>query len=188
MEDMRTLDAAYLSTHPEGDTKAEFTLSAEVPGSVDVKPNPDGTRPSISVKVSSETYMAALLILTQMHDDPSELYANWITSVLSAEQLEQLENTPEGEGAPQAIKDAVNAVHDDFLTIGLTATAIFADATGKEVTQEAHIDITAPSVASGLSAFDYLTSPRLLTNAAISFSPETEDDEDWGDSNEVLVR
>lgn len=185
---MRTLDANYLATHPEGDEKAVFTLTTNVPGRLDLKPNPDGTAPSISVKVVADTFLAALTILTQMHDDQDDMLLAWISEHLTPEQIKALDEMPDDDApAPAFLKEAANDVHEEFLTFEVTAGATF-EVNGEDVPMEAEITITAPSIASGMGAFRHLTTPKMLTSAAIGFSPETGDDEDWGDSNEVLVR
>ncbi|MCC3299408.1 hypothetical protein [Arthrobacter caoxuetaonis] len=185
---MRTLDREYLATHPEGDEKANFKLTVNVPSSLDVKDNPDGTRPSITVDVTAETYLVAISLLSEMHGKADELMIGWLGEQLTEEEhkiLEQL--TEESEPVP-FLKEAVEKIHEPFLTFTTGVEAVLI-VDGKEVTKDVDVTITAPSVSSGVSAFEHLTSPRMLMSVAVSFSPEEEDDEfGYGSANEILVR
>lgn len=56
---VKTLDKNYLATHPEGEEKADITLSASVPRSMDLPLNPDRTRPHNIIGVTGNTYLTA---------------------------------------------------------------------------------------------------------------------------------
>lgn len=57
----------------------------------------------------------------------------------------------------------------------------------ESVIQEVLVSITAPGVKVGIESFEYLTTAQMLTGLAVSMSPETDED-DLGDSREVLIR
>lgn len=183
---MRTLDREYLATHPEGDEKANFKLIVNVPSRLEVKNNPDGTRPSITVDVTADNYLTALTLLTEMHGKTDDLMLGWLSDQLTDEQQAVIEQLPDDSGPVPFLNEVVDKIHDPFLTISTGVEAVVV-VNGKEVTQEMTVIITAPSISSGVQGFEFLTSPRMLMSTAVTFSPVVEDDE-YGYENEILVR
>jgi hypothetical protein len=175
MTHVKTLDREYLATHPEGDEKAEITLSASVPQTMGLELNPDGTRPQISIKVTGETYLGILGVLDSLHDDVNPLLMGLMSDLLTEEEFDAFDSL---EQAGPLLKERFAEVVVPFRTF-----------TVQLETDEGNIDfaITAPNAKIGAEALHHLTSPSMLTNTAIAMSPETDDeDDDFGD-NSVLV-
>lgn len=187
MGSMRTLDRDYLASHPAGDELAEFNVSIPVPASFDVPDNPDGTRPQISMKATSDTYGNLLGILSYVHDE--EVAENILALVLANVDEAKLEAFASIEEAAPFIRESAAEVVSPFRTFSLSLALEADGEDSPEVT--AVLELTAPSMTSAAKALQAMTKPRVLTELAISFSPETDDDEYdeySGDSrNEVLV-
>ena len=171
---VKTLDKNYLATHPEGEEKADITLSAAVPEKMGLALNPDGSRPQITIKVIGETYMSVLALLDSLHDDSNPLLAGLMCELLTEEEMEAYDSL---EQAGPLLKERFAEVAVPFRTFTLPLEAD---------DEEATIAITAPSAKVGAEAFHHLTSPQFLQSTAINLCPEL-DDEDGYDSNEVLV-
>lgn len=189
---MRTLDMPYLHTHPEGDEKAVFTISAKIPEQFNVALNRDGSRPEVSLAVTSTTYGTALAVLQGLNDQADELAFSWLYKVLTDDQIAALNALQEESDLPDFAREAFSRQGEEFLTfstdVDSTVTETYKDGTQEvESPETTTITITAPSIAIGMKAFDTLTSSRYLQKLAISFSPEESDGDD-GDTNEVLVR
>lgn len=189
---MRTLDKSYLNTHPVGVEKAQFQLSVSVRSNIEIAPNPDGSRPKVFIDVVADTYMAALSVLTEMHDTQWEsALTPMLLEIYSDEELAAFNNEePAGEEF-EALKARISeiATPSRVTTFPVTMTEEYED--GSTTESEVEITITYPSIEAALGAAVHLTSNRMLQTAAISFCPETDDydDDDWGhDCNEVLVR
>lgn len=192
MTGMRTLDMPYLNTHPEGDEKAVFTVSATISERHNVPLNPDGSRPAVSLSVTSPTYGTALSVLQGLNGQADEVAFSWLYEVLTDEEAEAFDALPEESDPPSFVREAFARQGEEFLTFSTevesTVSATYEDGTQElESTETTAITITAPSIAVGMEAFDTLTGSRSLQSLAISFSPEELDGE-YGDSNEVLVR
>ena len=181
---MRTLDAQYLQNNPPGDERADFTFSANVPDSAGLSLNPDGTKPQVSVKVNADTFMAGLVLLGQLHDDPDELLTTWLGRQLSAAQFRKAVKMIGKGQRPDFAVEAMKKVHPEFLTFNSSASFTM-QVNGAEVEQTVDLTITAPSIEIGIQGFVSLTSAARLQNAAIGFCPEIEDG--YGDSNEVML-
>lgn len=173
---MKTLDKNYLATHPSGDEKADITLSASVPVRLQLAANADGTRPQVSIRVTSDTYMNVLATLDGLHDDAEPLLAALMLELLTEEELGRFATLAE---AGPLIKERFAEVVVPFRTFNVSM-----DLDGEPV----DFAITAPSAEIGAQALHHLTKPNMLTNTAIAMCPETddEDDDEYG-SNEVLV-
>jgi hypothetical protein len=175
---MRTLDRNYLASNPTGDTKAEFAISLELPASVDVANNPDGTRPHVSLKATSGTYGDLLGSLSFIHDmDLNELATAILLENVADEKL----------ASPETMREAASEVVTPFRTFTL---GIELESKEEGVSVDADLELTAPDMVTAARALKAMTRPQVLTELAISFSPETDDeyDEYDGDSrHEVLV-
>lgn len=180
---MRTLDRDYLAVHPAGDEPAEFTVSIPVPASIDVPNNADGTRPQVTLNATSDTYGNLLGILGYAHDvDVAENVL--VLAVENADESKMgLYETIE-EAAP-FIREFAAEIITPFRTFTLTLELQAGD--DEDSLVRGVLAITAPSVISAAQALKVMTKPHVLTQLAISFSPETDDDDDYADSNEVLV-
>lgn len=191
---MRTLDYPYLATNPEGDTRADFSLSLEVPKSIDIPLNPDGTRPSVTLAVESDTYAIGLAALELLNEDPDDFMLEWLSELLTEKQKAELTEATE---QPAFLKETVSKIHEQFLvfstqmTMTVTATASSSDPDVDAAVTESEsivdLTLTAPSISIGMKALiGGLTSPQRRTSVAVSLSPERVDDDGF-DSNEVLV-
>lgn len=182
---MRTLDRNYLATHPAGDTPAEFNVSIPLRASVDVPDNADGTRPRVSLKATSDTYANLLTVLSYVHDE--EVNENAFAILLENIDEKDLEGFASMEEAAPFLRAAAEVMVTPFRTFTLALTLSSDDAPSVEAT----LELTAPSMVLAAGALKSLTKPNVLSDLAISFSPETDDDEYdefSGDSrNEVLV-
>lgn len=175
MNCVKTLDRAYLATHPAGDEKAEITLSASVPTNMGLELNPDGSRPQISIKVTGATYLGILGTLDSLHDDANPLLMGLMSDLLTEEEFDRFDSLEE---AGPLLKERFADVVVPFRTFTVELGTDEGDVT---------LAITAPTAKVGAEAFHHLTSPSMLTNTAIALSPETDDeDDDFGD-NSVLV-
>lgn len=172
---MKTLDRNYLATHPEGDEKAEFSLSASVPRSMELPLNPDGTRPQITIDIKADTYLSALTALTTIHEDNNALIMGLVMEALTEDEILSFDSLEE---AGPLIKERFAEVTVPFKTWAITLTLDDDDI---------ELAITAPSVQVGLQALHYLTKPNTLTNTAIAMCPEVSDDEYGYSGDEVLV-
>lgn len=172
---VKTLDKTYLATHPEGDEKADITLSAAVPEKIGLDLNPDGSRPRITINVTGETYMSVLEVLTVLHDDPEPLLGGLFVELLTEAEMAAFESL---EAAAPLFNEKFTEVAVPFKTFTVLLEA------GEE---EVSIAITAPNAKTGVQALHYLTSPKMLTNTAIAMCPELDDDEYGYSGNEVLV-
>lgn len=171
---MKTLDRAYLATHPAGDEKAEITLSHPVPARIEVPTNPDGTRPQVSLRVSADSYLQVLTVLTALHEGGGEeLLATLLDEVVTEEELDRF-GTLDDLGP--FLRERVQQVVTPFRTFSVTAEMPDGVAT---------IAITSPTLELAAEASVEMTGPRVLTNITISLSPVI-DDEDCSD-DEVLV-
>lgn len=182
---MRTFDRQYLATHPLGDEKAEFTLSANVPDSAGVPLNADGSKPQVTLKVTADTYQSALTLLIQLHGDHQELVGTWLSQQLSVRQYRKAVKMADRGEKPAFVQEAADRIHTKFLTF--ETSAVFKteeDGVMKEHTVD--LAITAPSVTVGMKGFVSLTRPHNLNELAITFCPELEGDE-YGSANEVMV-
>lgn len=181
MTRMRTLDRKYLSENPAGDETAEFTVSVTVPTSIEVPDNADGSRPSITLKASSDTYAHLLGILSYVHDE--DLAENIMMFVLENADQDKIESFSSLEEAAPYIREAAAEIVHPFrtFTLNLDLTA------GDESVAAGVLELTAPSMVSAAQALKAMTKPQVLNELAISFSPETDDDDGYGPSNDVLV-
>lgn len=180
---MRTLDRNYLATHPTGDEPAVFTVSLDLPESVNVPNNPDGTRPQVTLKATSDTYGNLLGVLGYVHDE--DMADNVFALVLENVDEEKLEAFDSMEAAAPFLRETASEVVSPFRTFKLPLAL---EAEGEEaVTVSAVLELTAPDMISAAKALKSMTRPRILSELAISFSPETEDYDDYAGSNEVLV-
>ena len=178
---MRTLDRNYLAAHPAGDEPAVFTVSLTLPGSVDVPNNPDGTRPQVSLKATSDTYGNLLGLLSYIHDE--EVPDNVMAILLENVDEEKLEAFDSIEAAAPFMRETAAEIVTPFRTFTLSL-ALEAD----EVTLVSGVlELTAPDMVSAAKALKSMTRSHVLSDLAISFSPETDDDDEYADSNEVLV-
>ncbi|HEX9225854.1 MAG TPA: hypothetical protein VF885_04240 [Arthrobacter sp.] len=182
---MRTLDRNYLATHPAGDDLAAFNISLSIPASVDVPNNPDGTRPQISLKATSDTYGNLLGVLSYVHDmDINELAMAILLENVDEEKLEAFDSA---EAAAPFMREAAAEIITPFRTFTL-GFALEAD--GVDLPVGADLELTGPSMVSAAQALKSMTRPFVLSDLAISFSPEIDDeDDDYSDGsrNEVLV-
>lgn len=187
MGSMRTLDHNYLASHPVGDQLAEFEVSIPLPESVDVPNNPDGTRPKITLKATSDTYGNLLGVLSYLHDE--DISENILALVLANVDEEEFEVFDSAEAAIPFMREAAAAIVTPFRTF----TVEFAlEADGEDMHVSAALELTAPSMLTAAQALKTMTKPNVLTELAISFSPETEDDDEYDEysghsRNEVLV-
>lgn len=182
---MRTLDRDYLATHPEGDEKAKAEFSAAISKNHGLPLNPDGTRQRVLLSVEADTYLDMLTVLTELHED------NWNSTIepmmmqaCSAEEIATLM-----AGGPEAhivLEERFATPTSPFQTFEWEVT--MTESEDDRVIRESSVKIslTAPSVAIGQEGGVFLSSPKMLQTAAIGFCPEI-DDEDYDDSNEVLV-
>lgn len=182
---MRTLDRNYLATHPAGDELATFNISLSLPASVDVPNNPDGTRPQVSLKATSDTYGNLLGVLSYVHDmDINELVMAILLENVDEEKLEAFDSA---EAAAPFMREAAAEIVTPFRTFTL---GLALEADGVDLLVGADLELTAPGMVSAAQALKSMTRPFVLSDLAISFSPETDDDEDdysGGSRNEVLV-
>jgi hypothetical protein len=97
---------------------------------------------------------------------------------------EKLEDFDSIEAAAPFMREAVAEIATPFRTFVLSL-ALEAD----EVTVVSGVlELTAPNMVSAAKALKLMTRPQVLSELAISFSPETaDDDDDYAGSNEVLV-
>mgnify|MGYP003407467069 FL=1 len=181
---MRTLDRNYLATHPAGDKRAEFSISLGLPASVDVPNNPDGTRPQVSLKASSDTYGNLLGVLSYVHDmEINELVMAILLENVAEEKFEVFDSY---EAAAPFMREAVAEIVSPFRAFTLSLEL---EADGEPLPVSAVLELTAPSMVSATHALKSMTRPFVLSDLAISFSPETDDDDEEysGGRNDVLV-
>lgn len=180
---MRTLDRKYLASHPAGDELATFNVSLSLPTSVDVPNNPDGTRPQVSLKATSDTYGNLLGVLSYVHDmEISELIMGILLDNVAEEKLEAFDSA---EAAAPFMREAATEIVTPFRTLSL---GLALEADGVDLPVSADLELTAPSMVSAAQALKSMTRPFILSDLAISFSPETDDDEDgYSGENHVLV-
>lgn len=179
---MRTLDRKYLATHPVGDEPAVFEVSIEVPESMDLPNNPDGTRPQVTLKATSDTYGNLLGLLGYVHG--VDVGQNIVMLVIeNADERKMAEYETVLAAAPY-LREAAAEVVTPFRTF--TQTLELQTSDGEDSMVTATLEITAPSITHAGLALKSMTRPHVLNELAISFSPETQDDEDFAD-NHVLV-
>lgn len=183
---MRTLDRNYLAAHPAGDAPAEFTVSVDLPTSVDVPNNPDGTRPKITLDATSDTYANLLGLLSYVHDE--DVHDNVVALILENTDEEKLEAFGSLEEAAPFMRESAREIVTPFRTFTLSL-ALQTEADGQVVSEiDGQLKLTAPSIVTAAMALKSMTKPHVLTQLAISFSPETDDDDDeYAGRNEVLV-
>jgi len=181
---MRTLDRDYLAANPAGDEPATFTMSIPVPDSVPLPSNADGTRPRVTLNASSDTYGNLLGILGYVHT--VDVAENIIVLVVENADQNKMELYETIEEAAPFIRESAAEIVTPFRTFTLKLD--LQDGDDENSLVSGLLEITAPSVTSAAQALKVMTKPRVLQELAISFSPETEDDEyDEYASNEVLV-
>lgn len=178
---MRTLDRKYLAAHPAGDEPAVFTVSLDLPSSVDVPNNPDGTRPQITLNATSDTYGNLLGLLSYVHDE--DLNDNVMALLLENVDEEKLAEFGSVEEAAPFMRAAVSEIVTPFRTFTMS---LGLEADDVEVVSGV-LKLTAPDMVSAVKALKSMTRPHVLTDIAISFCPETDDDDDYANGNEVLV-
>ena len=176
---------------PRRRRKGVFTVSAEIPEKYNIPLNRDGSRPKASLDVTAPTYGTARAVLSKLNEQADEVGFQWLFDVLSEDEKSAVNTLPEDSDLPGFAREAFAREGEEFLTfttdVESTVTATYQDDTQEtEGTETTTITITAPSVAIGMKAFGTLTGSRYLQSLAISFCPETTDDE-YGDSREVLV-
>lgn len=182
MRRMRTLDRNYLANHPAGDEQAVFTVHLTLPESVDVPNNPDGTRPQVTLKATSDTYGNLLSLLSYVHDE--DLNDNVMALLLENIDEKKLEEFASIDEAAPFMRDAVSEIVTPFRTFKLSLE-LEAD---EVAVVSGVLELTAPDMVSAAKALKSMTRPHVLSDLAISFSPETDDyDDDYAGSNEVLV-
>lgn len=182
MADMRTLDRKYLATHPAGEEPAVFEVSIDLPASVDVPNNPDGTRPQVTLKATSDTYGNLLGILGYVHG--VEVGQNIVMLVVeNADERKMAEYDSVLAAAPY-LREAAAEIVTPFRTFIQTLELQTSNDEDSMIT--ASLEITAPSITHAGLALKSMTRPHVLNELAISFSPETHDDDDFAD-NHVLV-
>ncbi|WP_354214655.1 hypothetical protein [Arthrobacter sp. UYCo732] len=178
---MRTLDRNYLAAHPTGEEPAVFTLNLTLPESIDVPNNPDGTRPQVTLKATSDTYGNLLGLLGYIHDE--EVHDNVWAILLENIDEAKLEAFDTLEGAAPFMREAASEVVTPFRTFTLSLAL---EAEELSVVSGV-LELTAPDMVSAAKALKSMTRPHVLSELAISFSPETEDYDDYAGGNEVLV-
>lgn len=183
---MRTLDQQYLATHPEGDEKANFTLTSLIPEHL-VPLNPDGSRQKVSVKVLADTYLAGLTLLDALREDPERILSAWLQEVLPPKELKKAAKLMKRGVRSETAQAAVEEIHEKYLAFE-TGASFELTVSGKATKQAAELTITAPSVIIGVQGFVSATKPSSLQNAAIAFCPTVEDEYDEDSENTVLVR
>lgn len=171
---VKTLDKNYLATHPEGDEKADISLSASVPERMGLPLNPDGSRPQITINVIGATYLSVLQVLAALHDDPEPLLEGLVEELLTEAEVASFDSL---EQAGPLINERFAEITVPFKT--LTVSLNVGD-------EEVKVAITSPNATVGVQALRHLSSPSMVQSTAIAMSPEL-DDEDGYDSNEVLV-
>lgn len=185
---MQTLDQQYLETHPLGDEKADFTLTVKIPASAGVPLNRDGSTPQVTIRVTADTYMTALIMLGNLHDDYEDLVGTWVAQQLSRAQYRKAIKLADRGEKPAFVQAAADKIHKKFLTFETSITMSTTEEGGVEGKHVLGLTITAPSVSIGMKGFVSCTRPRSLQDAAIAFCPELEDEDgEYGSSNEVMV-
>ncbi|ACL42298.1 hypothetical protein Achl_4347 (plasmid) [Pseudarthrobacter chlorophenolicus A6] len=182
---MRTLDRNYLAAHPAGDEPAKFSVTIDIPSSMEVPNNPDGTRPRITVDAVSDTYANLLGLLSYVHDE--EVHDNVMAILLENIDEEKLEGFGSLEEAAPVMRHAAAEIVTPFRTFTLSLS-LQTEADDEVVSEvSGQLKLTAPNMISAAQALRSMTRPHVLTDIAISFCPETEDDDEYAGSNEVLV-
>jgi hypothetical protein len=182
---MRTLDRAYLSTHPKGDEKATLTLQLEIPAGIDVPANPDGTRPSVTLKATGGTYLQLAQALSGFQEDEGEgLVQELLTQVLSEDEIEQLAGMAD-EAAAGILNARFSEVVVPYRTFSFEMTMEATGSFGKTSTDFV-FEVTAPSLEIAHPAMMSMTRPVNLNQILIGWSPEIDDEDDYA-GNEVLV-
>ncbi|QOD05971.1 hypothetical protein [Pseudarthrobacter sp. BIM B-2242] len=179
---MRTLDRKYLATHPAGEEPAVFEVSIDLPASVDVPNNPDGTRPQVTLKATSDTYANLLGILGYVHG--VEVGQNIVMLVVENADERKMAKYETVLAAAPYLREAAAEMVTPFRTFTQTLELQTSEDENSMVT--ASLEITAPSITHAGLALKSMTRPHVLNELAISFSPETQDDDDLAD-NHVLV-
>lgn len=182
---MKTLDRNYLSTHPEGDEKAKLSFRGTVPSSVPVPLNPDGTQASATLEVTAENYMDAFQALHALHEDEAEQFLWELFEQVTTDEEAASISSPEEAAA--LLKNRTNEVVVPFRTLTVEMTIEATDSFGTKTSSDVVFELTAPSIAVGVALAMNVSSPRMLTQVMVGFSPETDDDEDGFSGNEVLV-
>jgi hypothetical protein len=189
---MRTLDRNHLATHPAGDEKAVVSLSA-ASRDENLAPNPDGTRPQVTLRATGETYLDVLTVLAHLHEDGGESMLQLLLSDTVAQSRTFMARI-RGRSASM-IREAAEEVVTPFRTFEAKAVFEVADEDGSATRQEVLLELTAPSIKIGVGAVLHMTTPEKLMSAAIAMSPLIDDDYDDGYyddeeeecDNEVLV-
>lgn len=182
---MRTLDRNYLAAHPAGAEPAKFSVTVDLPRSVDVPNNPDGTRPKVTLDASSDTYGNLLGLLSYVHDE--DIHDNIMAILIENVDEAKLEEFGSIQEAAPFMRAAAAEIVAPFRTFTLSLS-LQTEVEGEVVSEvSGELKLTAPSMISAAQALKSMTRPHVLTDIAISFCPETDDDDEYAGSNEVLV-
>lgn len=182
---MRTLDRKYLATHPEGDEKAVLTFTGEVPSSIAVPANPDGTRPSVTFNVTGENYMDLIQALDALHKDEAEQFL-WelIEQVVTEEEAASVGSAEE---AAALMKARTREVVAPFRTLTVEMSIKSTTSFGITSSSDVVFELTTPSINAGIALAMDVSQTAKLGNLMVSLSPETDDEDDEEGRNEVLV-
>lgn len=181
---MKTLDRKYLSTHPEGDEKAVLSFSGKVPAGIDVPANPDGTRASVTLRVTAENYMDAVQAMHALHEDQAEQFL-WelIEGVVTEAEAAAVASK---EDAMALLKTHASRIVTPSRTLTVEMAILAKDSSGTETSSDVVLELTTPSIDLGIALAINVSQPQKLGQVMIGLCPETEDDDD-APSNEVLV-
>ena len=165
------LDAQYLANNPAGEEKAEFTLRTDVPDGAGVPLNPDNSRQQVEVQVVADTYMPALILLSQMHGEPQTLLGQWLTKVMTPKQAQEASEAARLGQPPVLARQIAGVNHRKPLTFD---TAVRFQLDGDAAEHSVELRITAPSIILGVQGFTYITRPEAIHSLSDSFRPDGE--------------
>lgn len=173
---MRTLDTQFLKENPPGEEQSKIKLSLDIPLSVEVENNPDGTRPSVTLEASADRHSHALSALAELNN--SEYLEQLAVGMVEMHFDIDAETAATGEFLELARKLEVPfPVHEFDLTLTLQ----------DDSEAEVAIKVTAPSIQVAVVAMHKMTGRNSLVQVAIGLCPELDDDDDFGDPDEILM-
>lgn len=141
------------------ETKPTVTVKHDLPDHLGVPRRPDGSLAQVTVTVEAETMALAGLALEKLHEDLQHYSTAWVRSVLT--EKEQAELTVSTDDIPESVLDAVERIHEPFLT--LPALVRFTEFSNDGLTdRDVHVTVTSPSVQIAMRSYLEMMEPQRL--------------------------